>query len=103
MRPCVEKRIGPLFGQRDLIAMKLKLDGSCHLPDVYTRFQVHISKYVEKSSENFPPAGRFAQIPLLSVCGHQKVKNCPTMTKISTGQRHLLYVCVPNLKALYNF
>ena len=32
--------------------MKLKLDMSCHLQSVYTKFQIGISKHVEKSLEN---------------------------------------------------
>ena len=61
MRPCVEKTNLTMSyckkSQQDLIAMKLKPDVSCHLPDVYTRFQLHISKHVEKSSENFVSVG----------------------------------------------
>ena len=52
------KQKWPIFGlYRDLIAMRLKLDVSCNLMDVYTRFQVHISKHVEESWESFPLAG----------------------------------------------
>ena len=32
--------------------MKLKLDMSCHLLNAYTKFQIDISKHVEKSPEN---------------------------------------------------
>ena len=32
--------------------MKLKLDMSCHLLNVYTKFQIDISKHVEKESGN---------------------------------------------------
>ena len=32
--------------------MQLKLDMSCHLLNVYTKFQIDISKHVEKSPEN---------------------------------------------------
>ena len=32
--------------------MKLKLDMSCHLLNVYTEFENDISKHVEKSLEN---------------------------------------------------
>ena len=39
-------------GRRVPIAMKLKLDMSCHLLNVYTKFQIDISKYVEKGPEN---------------------------------------------------
>ena len=63
--------------------MKLKLDVSCHLPDVYTRFQVYITKHVEK---NFPVAGSSAEIPLLGFCGNQGAINGPAKTKIITVQ-----------------
>ena len=32
--------------------MELKLDMPCHLQNVYTKFQIDISKHVEKSPEN---------------------------------------------------
>ena len=52
MRPCVAKRIWPMLGckvgQTDLIVLKVKLDVSCQLMDVYTRSEVHISNAVEK-------------------------------------------------------
>ena len=34
------------------IGMKLELDLLNHLPDVHTKFQIDISKYVEKNPEN---------------------------------------------------
>ena len=41
-----------LFGckldQSDPIVIKLKLDMSCHLLNVYTKFQIDVSKHVEK-------------------------------------------------------
>ena len=37
-------------GQSDPIAKKLKLDMLCHLLNVYTKFQIDISKHVEKKS-----------------------------------------------------
>ena len=95
------KKCGKLSRGRDLIVMKPKLDVSCQLPDVYTRFQLHISKRVEKSSENFLVAGSSAEMPLLSVCGHQRAKNCQAMTKISTVARHLLCKYVYQMWALY--
>ena len=77
--------LGCKVGQNDLIVMKLKSGMSCHLPDVYTRFKIHISKHVEKISENIYPVSSPAELPF-RVCGHQKAKYWPTMTKISTGQ-----------------
>ena len=51
-----KKWVWPIFGcklgQSDPIMMKLKLDMSCHLLNVYTKFQNDISKHVEKSPEN---------------------------------------------------
>ena len=37
-------------GQIDPIAIKLKLDMSCYKLNVYTKFQIDISKHVEKKS-----------------------------------------------------
>ena len=48
---------GKLSKGRDLIVMKLKLDVSWHLPDVCTRFQVHISKHVEKKVRKLSGGG----------------------------------------------
>ena len=39
-------------GQTDPIVMTLKLDMSCHLLNVNTKFQIGTSKHVEKSPEN---------------------------------------------------
>ena len=54
-----------LSGQSDPMAMKLKLDMSCHLLNVchvYTKLQIDISKYVEKSLENFKKNQKCAKI-----------------------------------------
>ena len=40
-------------GQSVPIGMKLELDMWHHLLDVYTKFQIDISKHVERSRENF--------------------------------------------------
>ena len=46
--------VWPTFGckldQNDPIVMQLKLDMSCHLLNVYTKFQIDISKHVEEKS-----------------------------------------------------
>ena len=51
-----KKYVWPTFGcklgQSDPIVMQLKLDMSCHLLNVYTKFQIDISKHVKKSPEN---------------------------------------------------
>ena len=44
--------MGCKLGQSDPIVMKLKLDMSCHPLNAYTKFQIDISKHVEKSPEN---------------------------------------------------
>ena len=89
-RPCVKKRIWSIrrskVGQRDLFSVKLKLDVSYHQPDAYARFQVQISKNVEKRPEKLPVAGSSAETPLPSVYGHHMGTICPTMTKISNGR-----------------
>ena len=49
-----KKWVWPTFGcklgQNDPIVMQLKLDMSCHLLNVYTKFQIDISKHVEEKS-----------------------------------------------------
>ena len=49
-----KKYVWPTFGcklgQSDPIVMQLKLDMSCHLLNVYTKFQIDISKHVEEKS-----------------------------------------------------
>ena len=51
-----KKGVWPTFGckvgQSDPTVMKLKLDMSSHLLNVYTKFQIDISKHVEKSPED---------------------------------------------------
>ena len=50
-----KKWVWPTFGcklgQNDPIVMQLKLDMSCRLLNVYTKFQIDISKHVEEKSE----------------------------------------------------
>ena len=41
---------GCKIGQSDPIVMKLKIDMTCHLLNVYTKFHTDISKHVEKKS-----------------------------------------------------
>ena len=43
------------LGQSDPIMMKLKLDMSCHLLNVYTKFENDISKHLEKKSRKLGP------------------------------------------------
>ena len=49
-----KKWVWPTFGcklgQNDPFVMQLKLDMSCHLLNVYTKFQIDISKHVEEKS-----------------------------------------------------
>ena len=46
--------LGCKVGQSDLIAMKLKLDVSCHLPKVYPKFRIDIWNHFEQGkSEGF--------------------------------------------------
>ena len=87
------------MAQRDLIAMKLILHVSCRIPDVYARFQVHISKHIEI---NFPLAWNSVEIPLQCLWPpeDQKLAN---HDENRYGSRHLLHKCVYHLKALYRF
>ena len=41
------------------MVMKLKLDMSCHLLNVYTKFEIDISEHIKESPEN--PDGRTSQ------------------------------------------
>ena len=54
MRPWLQKMGWPTFGcklgQSDPIVIQLKLDMSCHLLNVYTKFQIDILKHAEKKS-----------------------------------------------------
>ena len=56
---------------------------------IYTRFQVHITKHVEKTQKIFRWGWGWGELHwdlFSSVYGHQKTTSCPTMTKIITGQ-----------------
>ena len=53
----LEKKSGKLSRSRNLIVMKLIHDVSCHVPDVYTRFQGHISKLLESKLQAFYSGG----------------------------------------------
>ena len=77
--------------------MKIKLDVSCRLSDVYDKFQIHISEHVEKDPENFLLVGASAVSPLSSICGHQ-------MAKIAHSWRQSIQVkkqCVYQIWRLY--
>ena len=54
MRPWLQKWVWPTFGcklgQNDPIVMQLKFNMSWHLMNVYTKFQINISKHVEEKS-----------------------------------------------------
>ena len=74
--------------------MKLKLDVWHCLLDVYTKFQIDISKHVDKKSKKLFAGWELYQLPLWSVFVRQRAKYCPTMTKISGGQNtHYISVC----------
>ena len=60
--------LGCKVGQGDLTAMKLYLDVWHCLLDVYTKFQIDISKHVEKSPENFSLAGSSTNSPFTVFC-----------------------------------
>ena len=75
------------------------LDMLCYLPDIYTRFQVHISKHVEKLRK-FLVVGSSVEIHFPGVCGHQGAKNWPAMTKSSIVQ-DTCYVSVYQIWRLY--
>ena len=96
----------PIFGckvgQSVHIGMKLKLDTWHHLLDVYTKFQTDISKHVQKKSGKLFAGWELYWRPFQVFFVHQRVKNYPTMTKISRDQ-DTQYKCVPDLSILYDF
>ena len=54
---------GCKVAQKDLIVMKLYLDVWCCLLDVYTKFQIDISKHVQKRLDNFLLAASLTKPP----------------------------------------
>ena len=91
---------GCKVGQSDLNELKLWLNVWHCLLIVYAKFQIGISKHVEKSRENIgnpKQAKIFAQIPKIHLSGVfvcQGAKNCPTMANIRRGpDTHYISVC----------
>ena len=75
-----KKWVWPTFGcklgQSDPIVMQLKLDMSCHLLNVYTKFQIDISKHVEeKSGKRGRTDGRTLPRHNTSVFSNGRIKN----------------------------
>ena len=60
---CFDLFFGCKVGQSVQIGMKLELDIWHYLLDVYTKFQTDISKYEQKSPENFSLAGNSTYAP----------------------------------------
>ena len=84
----------------------LKLDVSCHLLDVYTKFQIHISKHVEKKLRKISAGAELCWVFLSTFCANQtpKQKNCPTMTKISMCKHNCsISVCTECEGSIYFF
>ena len=75
---------------RDLIVMKLNLDLSCHLLDAYTRFQVHISKHVEKKVRKLSSGGELCWVPLSECLWPPRGQTLPTHYENQYSSRHLL-------------
>ena len=79
-------------GQNDPIAMKLKLDVSCHPPDAFIKFQVNISKHVEKKYGKLF-AGRWrraTELPFpvfLATRGHSRLTQTTPPTDLRRPQR----------------
>ena len=98
MRPCVEKRIWPISlyktGQRDVIAMKFKLDVSCYLPNVDIRFQLHISNLVKKKLKTLSAGGERCWDTPSGCLWPPGGPNVPNHDEKQYGSRHLLYKCV---------
>ena len=65
---------------------------------MYTKFQVHISKHVQKNLVNFLLAESSAEFSLPSVFGPQKARNWLTMLKTNTDQdTYYKSVCAESL------
>ena len=83
--------------------MKLKPHVSCHLLDVYTRFQIHISKHVKKKvCKTFRWLGALLTSPYRVFLSTRGPKISQAWRK-SVGVKALtIWVCVLNLRPLYN-
>ena len=102
-----DKWLWPSFGckvgQSVQIGMKLELDVWHHPLDVYAKFQIDISKHVQKSPENFSLAGSSSNTPFQVFLSARGPKIAQPWRK-SVGIKTLtIEVCVPNLRPLYNF
>ena len=83
--------------------MKLKLDMWRHLLDVYTKFQTNISKHVQTSLESYSLAASSGNTPSQVFSSARGPKIAQPWRK-SIGMKTLtVYVCVPNLRHLYDF
>ena len=101
----VQKWIWTIFGskvfQSDLIVMKLRLIVSCHLPDVYPRFQVHITKYAEIKLGKHSTGGEPYRAPPAEFLRAPEGKIFPDYDENQHGWRHLLYECVYEIWKVY--
>ena len=83
--------------------MKLLLDVWHCLLDVYTKFQIDISKHVEKSPENFSLAGSSTNSPFRVFLSAMRPKIAQPWRKSVEAKTLTISVCVLNLRPLYNF
>ena len=89
-------------GQTAHIGMNLELDVWHHLLYVYAKFQIDISKHVQKSLENVSLAGSSPNAAFQVFLSARGQNNFPSMTTISRDQ-DTHNMCVPNLWPLYDF
>ena len=89
-------------GQSVQIGMKLELEVWHHPLDVYDKFQTDISKHVQKSPENVSLAGSSSNTPFQVILSARDPKIAQPWRK-SVGIKTLtIYMCVPNLRPLYD-
>ena len=97
-RPWKYECFWPTFGcksrQNDLLLIKLKLDVSCYLTNVYNKFQVDISKYIEKAdgqTERQAPGRTWVRDDRISN-GRIKIQfSHLTMTVLHTNFSYVIY------------
>ena len=71
--------------------------------DAYARFQVHISKHVEKTQKTLCWRGALLSTHFRIFVATKGPKIAQPWRKAVRFKTIAMHVCVPNLKALYNF
>ena len=102
-----DKRLWPILGckvgQSVQIRLKLELDVWHHPLDVYAKFQTDISQKVQKSPENFSLAGSSSNTPFQVFLSARGPKIVQAWQKLIGVKTLTIWVCVSNLRPLYDF